>query len=75
MTPVSITTTEREYIPTQKRSSNLEAILEPVHRAKTILYTIATVDDITAKDEIDDCAIPQFGGSPHFESPEFPGLG
>ena len=37
-TPVSITTTERECLPTQESSGDLEEVLEPVHQAKAKQY-------------------------------------
>ena len=39
---------------------------------KTKMCAAAAIDDTTAWDAIDECAIPQFGGSPHFEFPECP---
>ena len=41
-----------------------------IHWAKAKLYIIAAVENITAKDAVDDCTTAQFGRSPLFESPK-----
>ncbi len=75
-TPVTITPSGSQHQP-QPVGSTCDseaflAVLESERRAKVKMCAVAAVEDATANDAIDECAIPQFGGPPRFELPECP---
>ncbi len=75
-TPVSIMPSERKHSPRPVEHANepeaFLVVLESERQAKIKMCAVAAVEDATARDTIDECAIPQFGGPPRFEFPECP---
>ena len=74
--PVSITPNMRKPPPKLEGNGDDQvaflAVMASERQAKTKMCAAAAIDDTTAWDAIDECAIPQFGGPPHFEFPECP---
>ena len=67
--------TKCEKAPTQLEGNGDDqvtflAVMESECRAKTKMCAAAVIDDTTARDAIDGCAIPQFNGPPQFGFPE-----
>ena len=74
--PVSITNSARRP-PSKPEENGYEpvmfiAVLESECQAKTKMCAAAAIDDMTARNSIDECAIPLVGGPPCFEFTKCP---
>ena len=76
MSPVSITpsTKRPSFKPEEKGYEPVafRAVLESEHQTKTKMWAAAAIDDMMARNAIDERAIPLFGGSPGLQFPKCP---
>ena len=73
-TPVTVhssnhTSSQKQVKPQVEEESAIKAIFEAEQSVKIKRYAIAAVDDTTAADSVDECAIPLFKNTDQFELP------
>ena len=74
-TPVTVhssnhTSLQKQVKPQVEEESAIKAIFEAEQSVKIKRYAIAAVDNTTAADSVDECAIPLFKNTDQFELPE-----